>query len=614
VCGIAGIYGGHTDALDGMLDCIPHRGPDDTGRFVDGTVPVSMGAQRLSIVGLESGSQPVTNEDGSVVVVFNGEIYNYPELREDLVTRGHTFRTNCDTEVLVHLWEEYGETFPERLNGMFAFSLWDRDRETLFLARDRLGIKPLYVAQSDEQVVWGSEIPAVLAAGVDRTIDERVVYNYFSLRYSPWPRTLFDAIEKIPPGTSLCVSDGGIDRRRYWQLEATSTDMSRRSAVERTRSLLETAVERRLMADVPVGAFLSGGLDSTAIVGLLSEKATDPVQTFSVGFQGDQYDESSEAQWVADQFGTDHTEITVDLSSMDVFGDVVRHFGEPLADAAMLPTAMLARRASESLKVVLTGEGADELFAGYDEFRRVPQDRRRFGWLPKSAFRLADVAEWATPVGEKYFRHLASLNSDEDAILSWTRGYGTLPEAYLDTDESPDTSGLRDFVREACDEDASDTLQRLSAFYIRHWLVDDLLYKIDHTTMAASLEARVPFLDHELVEFVYNAPSEYKLDGSYKPLLNSAVSDVVPDRIRSREKHGFRVPIDRWFREDHEAIEGWLTEERVSAVPYVDADRVFDLLSEHRRERADNRSALWKILNYVAWYHVHARGEAGQMP
>jgi len=230
VCGIAGIYGGHTDALDGMLDCIPHRGPDDTGRFVDGTVPVSMGAQRLSIVGLESGSQPVTNEDGSVVVVFNGEIYNYPELREDLVTRGHTFRTNCDTEVLVHLWEEYGETFPERLNGMFAFSLWDRDRETLFLARDRLGIKPLYVAQSDEQVVWGSEIPAVLAAGVDRTIDERVVYNYFSLRYSPWPRTLFDAIEKIPPGTSLCVSDGGIDRRRYWQLEATSTDMSRQSS------------------------------------------------------------------------------------------------------------------------------------------------------------------------------------------------------------------------------------------------------------------------------------------------------------------------------------------------------------------------------------------------
>ena len=607
MCGIVGVYGDEATAIDEMLDCIPHRGPDDTGQFVDESVPLAMGAQRLSIVGLDSGSQPVFNEDGSVGVVFNGEIYNYPTLRSELEASGHTFETDCDTEVLVHLWEEAGPDFPERLNGMFAFSLWDRNQETLFLARDRLGIKPLYVAYRDGRVVWGSEIPALLAAGVDRTVDERAVYNYFSLKYSPWPRTLFESIEKVPPGTSVQVSDDGVDRRRYWHLEATPRDMSKQSAVERTRSLLETSVERRLMADVPVGAFLSGGLDSTAVVGLLDERTTAPVQTFSVGFQGDRYDESSEARWVADHFGTDHSELTVDLSSMDAFGDVVRHFGEPLSDPAMLPTAMLAAHASDSVKVVLTGEGADELFAGYDYFRRLSRDRGRFGRLPSVAFTIADIAEQLTPAGAKYLRYLASLQSDEEAILSWARGYGTLPEAYLDTDHSPETSGLRELVQEAIENGATDTLQRVSAFYIRHWLADDLLYKVDHTTMAASLEARVPFLDHELAEFVYSVPSEYKLDGSYKPLLNSAVSDVVPDRIRAREKHGFQVPIRRWFRESHEAIDRWLTEDRVAAAPYLDADRVFTLLSAHQSERADHRGALWKTLNYVAWYHVHAR-------
>jgi asparagine synthase (glutamine-hydrolysing) len=607
MCGIVGVYGREgAVGLDRMLDCINHRGPDDTGRFVDESVPLEMGAKRLSIVDPESGSQPVFNEDGSVVVVFNGEIYNYDRLRADLEADGHTFTTNCDTEVLVHLWEENGTEFPERLNGMFAFSLWDRDNETLFLARDRLGIKPLYLAREGENILWGSELPALLAGGVDRTIDEQAVYNYFSLKYSPWPQTLFAAVEKVPPGTSIRISAEGVDRRRFWRLETEPRDLSRSAAVDRTRELLETSVDRRLMADVPVGAFLSGGLDSTAIVGLMSERTTSPLRTFSVGFQADSYDESDEARFVADHFGTDHSVLSVDLSSMDVFGDVVRHFGEPLADPAILPTAMLAARASEDVKAVLTGEGADELFAGYDYFQRLPRDRRRFGGLPDPAYDVASAAERVAPIGEKYFRYLASLRDDKEAVLSWARGYGALPETYLDTELTPETSGLRELVASSWDDGASDTLGRLSTFYIRHWLADDLLYKVDHTTMAASLEARVPFLDHELVEFVYNLPSEYKLDDGYKPLLNRAVADVVPDRVRNREKHGFQVPITRWFREDHEAIERWLTEERVAAAPYINADRVFDYWRAHRRGRANHRSVLWKTLNYVAWYHEHA--------
>lgn len=609
MCGIAGVHGWtDEETLDQMMNALTHRGPDQEGTLLNEDAGVMMGARRLSIVDIAGGDQPISNEDGTVTVVFNGEIYNHEELRADLEASGHRFSTDVDTEVLVHLWEEYGSSFPERLDGMFAFALWDREQECVFLARDRLGIKPLYVANTDDRFIWASEIPALLEAGVDRTLDERAVYNYFSVRYTPWPDTLFEQIQKVRPGSSLLVSEDSVEEQSFWQLTPIEIPDSRNAIVDRVRSHLENAVHRRLMADVPVGAFLSGGLDSSAIVGLLSEFTDEPVETFSVGFQGDQYDESDEARFVAEHFGTNHHQKTVDLDSMDLFGDLVSHFGEPLADAAALPTMAISRKASTQVKAVLTGEGADELFAGYDQFKSIPRHRSQFGWLPNPVFTAASRAAHHSPIGSKYLRYFGSLQSDEQAILEWIRGYGTLPEAYTRLDQTPETSGLRECVDGQNEDTNSDSLQNLSRYYIRYWLPDDMLYKVDATTMAASLEARVPFLDHRLVEFAYSIPQSTKLSGGdYKPILNEAVSDVVPDRIRRRDKHGFRVPTARWFRNGHDAIERWLTEDNLETTPYVDADRVFDLWSEHRQERRDHQGALWKTLNFVAWYDTFCR-------
>lgn len=606
MCGIAGVYGRtNRTVLDGMLDCLSHRGPDDQGTFFRPESSLMMGARRLAIVDLEGGDQPISNEDGTVSVVFNGEIYNYPRLRRELEEQGHQFETNCDTEVLVHLWEEEGPDMPARLNGMFAFSLWDETSEQLFLARDRVGINPLYYATTDFGFVWGSEPAAVLRAGVDRELDERAVYNYFSLRYTPVPQTLFENVRKVPPGTAILVENGDVSRRTYWNLPRREVTASPERIATRVRTLLEQSVERRLMADVPVGAFLSGGIDSSAVVGILSEKCSEPPQTYSIGFRGEAIDESSEAAFVADHFGTDHTEITVDLSSMDVFGEIVEQFGDPLSDPAALPTALLAQRASTDLKVVMTGEGADELFAGYWYNRRFPKHRTIAKKVPQRLFRTIERIDDVIPVADEHFEYLSSLGSDGEIGLYLARRFGIPPDSYLTTELTPETSGLRDMIHASYSQGGDDLLDKISTFDIEYWLPDDLLYKVDQTTMMTSLEARVPFLDHELIEFAYNIPSQHKLSSAEKkPVLRRAVADVLPERTLNRSKHGFIVPIDDWFRNDHEAITGWLTEERLRSTPYLDPERIFSMWTEHKRENATYGSTLWKVLNYVAWYDI----------
>lgn len=614
MCGIAGVYG-RLDAglLDDMLSCLTHRGPDEGGTHVDRDHDLAMGMRRLSIVDLSGGTQPIYNEEGTVAVVFNGEIYNHEELRDDLTAAGHTFSTDSDTEVLVHLWEEHGERTPEFLNGMFAFSVWDAEAETLFVARDRLGIKPLYYADTDDRFLWASELRPLLRAGVDRTLDEAAVYNYFSLRYSPGRRTLFSSVEKLEPGTSLTVTADGVRKRRYWRLTADSSAVSGgfEAAARRVRDLLETSVRRRLMADVPLGAFLSGGLDSSAVVGLASEMYEGELKTFSVGFEGATYDESDEARFVADHFGTDHHELRVDLSSMDAFSTLVTRYGEPLADPAALPTMLLSEYASEEVKVVLTGEGADELFAGYDRHRLIPRHRETVGRFPAVGLQVASSLERHAPFGERYLRYVGSLGSDSDAVLGSARRFSDEPpEAYLRTDLTPETSGLTDLVERAVDTAREgDTQQAICAFDIAYWLPDNLLYKVDRASMAHSLEARVPFLDHELVEYAYSVPSEYKTRG-YKSLLTAAVSDVVPDRTLERDKHGFDVPVVEWFRDRHPAIERWLADERLDRTPYLETDVVRELYEAHYRGTADHAMTLWKVLSYVAWHDEFVASEA----
>lgn len=607
MCGIAGILGVADDnRLGRMLSCLVHRGPDDEGRFVNGEDGVAMGARRLSIVDLSNGSQPISNENGTVTVAFNGEIYNHEALRSELETAGHRFQTDCDTEVLVHLWEEHGVEMPERLDGMFAFSIWDAEAKTLFLCRDRLGIKPLFVYEGEDELLWGSEVTSLLSAGIDASVDLRSLYRYFSFRYTPQPDTLLSSVKKLPPGRSLTVRNGETTERQYWSLDQRPRSESLADVANRVRDVLESSVRKRLMGDVPVGAFLSGGLDSSAIVGLMS-RHVDDVRTYSIGFADDSVDESDEARFVADEFGTDHTEVRVDLSSMDAFGDVVQQYGEPLADPAMLPTLLLSERANQDLKVVLTGEGADELFGGYDRYRRVSSHQPVVGWLPDSI--LDTIGAIGDHAGNyhKYFRYVSSLKDAGTAVVADAQWYEDSPKSYFDSVPEDDFSDIKTTI-----SGRDESLKQMEAFDVRYRLPDHLLYKIDHATMAASLEARVPYLDHALVELLAGVPRETKLGtGPYKPVLRRAVEDVVPERVLNRSKHGFTVPVGEWFKQGHDGIEAWLTEANIERTPYLEASAVLDMWSRHRRGRTDYRMPLWKCLNYVAWYHTHLAGTDG---
>lgn len=611
MCGIAGVYG-YTDEplLHSMLSQIIHRGPDDEGTYVNAADNVMMGARRLSIVDLEGGAQPISNEDGNVTVVFNGEIYNHGYIRQSL-QGDHRFKTECDTEVLVHLWEEYGTEMVEQLEGMFAFSIWDESREQLFLARDRLGVKPLYYTTTSEGVAWGSELPSLLATGMSRKVDRKAVYNHFRLGYTPWPQTLLQEIRKVPPGTSFLVTEDGISSRRYWDLPTTPTQEgstpSFQAAANNVQEMLRSSVESRLMADVPVGAFLSGGLDSSSVVGLASELSDRQLKTFSLSFLDEKFDESSEARYVADHFGTDHHEITVDLTSMDVFGDLIESLGEPIGDLPLLPIYALSEYASDEVKVVLTGEGADELFAGYDRYRAIPARRKKVAKLPPFAHDVADAVGNLTPVGKKYFNYLSGLKDDEEIVFNQTIGFGSQlgPHEYLNIDESGESSNLRSKISQATGNvTTEDAIQSMSAFDIYHMLPDDVLYKTDHTSMAASLEARVPFLNYKLVDYVFQLPPEYKANSKdVKLILKKAMTDTLPEKILTRQKFGMGIPADRWFRAENEAIGRWLTESKLNNTPYIAPELVFDIWEDHRNHRQDAGRTLWNVLNYVAWYH-----------
>ncbi|WP_302080902.1 asparagine synthase (glutamine-hydrolyzing) [Salinibaculum rarum] len=609
MCGIAGAFGfgdhevGDDDQLGAMLDCITHRGPDSEGRFVPTNDPVIMGARRLSIMDVEGGDQPITNEDGSVTVVYNGEIYNHAELREELTNQGHEFRTEADTEVLVHLWEEHGHSMPEYLDGMFAFSIWDSDQEALFLARDRLGIKPLYVTETDGPFFWASEVKSLLEAGIDPVLDDSAVRNYFTLRYWPWPQSPFDGVRKVPPGTSLLITENETEEHRYWDLSSNPRTGSINRHATDLREMLSASVERRLMSDVPLGAFLSGGLDSSSIVALISEMRDEPLDTFSIGFEDDAFDESDHARHVAEYFGTNHHEITVDLDSMDLFGEVVERFGEPLADPAALPTLALSKYASEDVKVVLSGEGADELLGGYWYFDQIPKHQQMFDRVPDAAFKLAGQIEPYAPVRNQTLRYISALRNTETAIEGVAQRFQIPSDRYLKSSKISEEGGIETLVRSTESyADTDDFYKRMLAFDIKYWLPDDLLYKVDQSSMAASLEARVPFLDHELVEFGFNLPVEYKQDG-YKRVLKRAMKDLLPKRVLQRNKHGLGVPVGDWFRSDHKAITSWMTEQHLEATPYVEPDSVFRIWDAHR-SGADYGLTLWKILTFVAWYHT----------
>ena len=569
MCGIAGILYNDRDrpvdrhVLGAMAGAIAHRGPDAEGLWSE--PGLGLAHRRLSIIDLAGGDQPISNEDGSVQVVFNGEIYNYRELHADLERKGHLFHTNSDTEVLVHLYEELGERLVEQLRGMFAFALWDRKARRLLLAHDRLGIKPLYLYRDGEKLLFGSEIKAILAhPGVSKAIDVEALEDYLAFGMIPGPRSIFQGIEKLPPAHSLLVEPGNWCRepKRYWRLRidpdhsVTSDDWQ-----DAIRAKLNEAVRLHMIADVPVGAFLSGGLDSSVLVALCAGKVESPLQTFSIGFREDEFNELPAARLVAERYGTQHVEEIVTPDAIDLLDELSRFYDEPFADSSAIPTYLVSRLASQSVKVVISGDGGDEAFGGYARYahdlKEAEMRRSLPGWFRRVALgpsaRVWPKADWLPrPLRAKTRLTNLALEPGPAYANTMTACRQPLRRRLIAPDLVATLNGhdparpIRDGFAEA---PAGDVLGGMIAADVEVVLPDDFLVKVDRASMAHGLEVRPPLLDHELLEMAARIPSEWKVRrGETKWIFKRAFADALPPELLGRPKRGFEIPIDAWFR------------------------------------------------------------------
>lgn len=614
MCGICGVVQEHPDelarAVAAQLATQRHRGPDAEGWFDRGRGVV--GQNRLSIIDLVTGDPPMTNEDQSIGAVLNGEIYNFGILRERLAQEGHKLTSSGDTEVLAHLAEDLdpGEV-AKALDGMFAFAVWDKRRERLLLGRDRMGKKPLYYWQGGGVLVFASEIKGVLAhPAVPRSLNPRAISAYLTFGYVPTPETFFDGIYSLPPGHVLTYNPGGeAVIERYWKLavpgvdpDVSTLDIGMEEASAEVRRLLETSIRRRLVADVPLGAFLSGGIDSSAIVALMAGVMGEPVKTFTIGFEDrDGFDERPYASAVARRFGTEHHEEVASPETVELVERLVHHHDQPFGDSSAVPTFVLNEVARRHVTVALSGDGGDELFAGYERFAAgvavdrvlaVPKQVRSAGRTLIDLLRPAAIHGRAGRVQ----RFAAKLELGmPDAYLEWI--------SYVPEDlrqhllHSPD-SGARGGYAELWRATAgAKTLDRLLAMNIETYLVDDLLVKMDRTSMAHGLEVRSPFLDTELVEFAMRLPPSLKARGlSLKRVLKSAVADLLPQEILNRPKRGFGVPLDRWFREDLERYTESMLGPSARLRAHLRGDALDQVLAEHRAAHGAHGHALWTLL------------------
>jgi asparagine synthase (glutamine-hydrolysing) len=621
MCGICGFYEYKThkpvdaQVLGDMLNALYHRGPDDSGGYLD--KDLALGMRRLSIIDLSGGRQPISNEDGSIITVFNGEIYNYRNLREQLQSRGHTFLTASDTEVIVHLYEDFGEDCVQHLRGMFGFAVWDTRRQRLFLARDRLGIKPLYYTQAGGPLIFGSEIKAILQhPAVHARRNDEGLSNFLSLKYVPAPQTMFDGIFALPPGCTLTCDASGVRVRRYWDLSFANHPNGHRSEesyAEQLEALLRECVKLHLVSDVPFGAFLSGGLDSSTIVALMSEYLNEPVKTYSVGFEGDAetFSELPYARTIAEKFHTDHHEVVIRPSHLIGLAEkVIWHLDQPLADHATLANFMVAELASRQVKMVLTGEGGDELFAGYARYageRLAPL----FQLVPRPAKSLALAASAHIPQLRRQKLALYALCQPEEAarFVSWFPLFNSEMKQALLTKELRDApNGDADavFAEHLARTDATEPLNRMLYVDTKLWLPDLLLARGDKMSMAASLEARVPLLDHTLVEFAASLPQHLKVKGlTRKYLLKKTSQAWLPPEIIHRKKQGFPMPSSMWLRKEARSfVRDVLSPSAIRRRGLFDALFVEKLISEHESGFADHGSLVWGLLSVELWHRV----------
>lgn len=625
ICGAVSIAGRapvQARALEAMTQRIPHRGPDHGAVFTSASGEAGLGFRRLSIIDLRSAAnQPIGNEDGSVQLVFNGEIYNYRELRSGLVARGHQFQSNSDSEVIVHLYEELGDRAIDQLDGMFALAIWDARRKVVTLARDRAGKKPLYVYQDADRVLFASEIKAILAhPGASVAIDETAVPLYFLHGFVPHPRTIYKGVRHVEPGTVEVISpDGTIAARRYWQLTFPNLEReplpprSRRRTAADVRALVTAAVERRLMSDVPLGAFLSGGVDSTIIVGVMSQLMKEPVRTFSIGFEGDAaFDETSVARQTAERFGTSHTEFRVKPSAIDLLDTLIFHHDGPFGDSSAIPTYLVAKLTREHVTVALTGDGGDEVFAGYLRFGASLAAEH----VPAAMAAAAATMMRALP-SPAHERHLLARAKRFvrftrlpllDRLTAWASVFYDDVEALLDPGFLQRVGGVDRGAHLAnlAGIDGASPLSRLLAANFHSYLHDDLLVKADRMSMANSLEARAPFLDWALMDYVAALPDDYKLHGgTTKAILRQAFSDLIPDDVQQAPKRGFGVPLDGWFRgELRDIMQDTLLAPSALMRPYVSQSYVRRLVDEHLAGAANHGHRLWTLLTFERWLHL----------
>jgi asparagine synthase (glutamine-hydrolyzing) len=631
MCGIYGIL-----ALDGMLqyeaavlgrmgDAIVHRGPDDSGSFVDRDL--LLGMRRLSIIDVTGGHQPIGNEDGQVIAVCNGEIYNFRELRRDLERAGHRFATRSDSEAVVHAYEEYGDAFLGKLDGMFGLALWDRRRRRLIVARDAIGIKPIYYRLDSRELMFASEAKALLAVpGVDAQIDEAALAQYLSVGYVCAPNAIFRGMRKLEPGTALIAEAGQVRKQRYYRSPAElDTNRSEQQWVEAVRAELERSVRDQMVSDVPIGAFLSGGIDSSAVVAFMSRHSSQPVKTYAIGFSGSTgaqlYNELPYARQVARQFGTDHREIVVQPDVATLLPDLIWHMDEPIADAAFITTFLVSKFARQDVTVILSGVGGDELFGGYkrylDEhyrsiYRRIPSLIRSAllaplaGLLPSDrhsrvlnqmrlakAFLLAD----ALPFEERYRAYMQVFDADErEALIR-----GGAPAGFDDC-----------IARGFAEAQTGDPLRQLMDVDFATQLPDDLLLLTDKMSMAVSLECRVPLLDQRLVELAARMPGPLKMrGGELKHVLKRALAGVLPDTILHREKRGFGAPIGAWLRAElAPVLRDVLSRESVVRRGLLDPDAIERTIREHETQRADRTDHLLALINLEIWCRLYLDGQS----
>ena len=599
-----------------MCDAIKHRGPDDDGFYVNGSV--ALGMRRLSIIDVKGGQQPIHNQDRTAWIVFNGEIYNYRELRRDLEKLGHRFYTNSDTEAIVHAYDQYGADCPKHLRGMFAFAIWDERTQELFLARDRVGKKPLLYAHINGDLVFGSEFSALLLhPQISKDIDTRAIDYYLSFMCVPAPLTAYQQIRKLEPGHSLRWKQGEIQVQRYWQPNfSNKIAITEEEAGERAIEILRDAVRVRLMSEVPLGAFLSGGVDSSAVVALMSEVSSEPVKTFSIGFEEQDFSELHHARRVAEHVGADHHEFIVRPDALEVLPTLVEHYGEPYADSSAIPTYYVARETRKHVTVALNGDGGDESFAGYERYAamrlaekyyRLPSFLRNSVIKPAADLLPTYEHRRSRLRDAKRFIRAASLPR-VDRYMRWVSVFDAASKADLYSDS---------FRHQTRELHASDTLEAWFAYAngagivdaslltdIMTYLPNDLLVKVDIATMAVSLEARSPFLDHHVIEFAASLPEKYKLHGlTTKYLLKRVLKKLLPTENLERKKMGFGVPIGHWFRGRLQPfLRQTLLSQRALSRGLFNSEMVRRMIELHTRGERDYSHQLWTLLMLELWF------------